>query len=195
MKSEVPGEVISPNVLLAGSSGYVGSRLIPLLEQEPLILRCLARTPDKIPTGAKETTQVVRGDALDRQSLDDALHNVHTAYYLVHLMSGSKDFQTDDRMAAKNFAAAAREAGVQRIIYLGALGDGADPKLSPHLRSRHEVGQILRNSGVETIEFRASILIGSGSLSFDLIKAAYRSPTDNALSEVAFNADTTNRSG
>jgi uncharacterized protein YbjT (DUF2867 family) len=99
------------------------------------------------------------------------LQGVQTAYYLVHLMSGSSDFEQEDRQAALNFAAAARKAGVQRIIYLGGLGDDADPKLSPHLRSRHEVGEILRNSGVETIEFRAGMVIGTGSLSYQLMKS------------------------
>src|SRR5205814_93119 len=112
------------------------------------------------------TTEIVRGDVLDRPSLDVALRGVHTAYYLVHLMSGSKDFQREDRQAARNFAGAAKPAGVRRIIYLGGLGDDADPGLSPHLRSRHEVGTILRESGVETVEFRASVVIGAGSLSF-----------------------------
>src|SRR6185436_7864883 len=118
-----------------------------------------------------ESTQVVRGDVLDPPSLDEALRGVHTAYYLVHLMSGSKDFEKEDRQAATNFARAAARAGVRRIVYLGGLGDDADPDLSPHLRSRHEVGQILRESGVETVEFRASLVIGTGSLSFDLVKS------------------------
>ena len=117
------------------------------------------------------TTEIVQGDVLDPASLDEALQGVHTAYYLVHLMSGSKDFEKEDRQAATNFAQAAKKAGVRRIIYLGGLGDDADPKLSPHLRSRHEVGKILRDSGVETIEFRASLVIGTGSLSFDLVKS------------------------
>lgn len=160
-----------PVVLLTGASGYVGGRLIPLLEQSPEALRCLARNPDKLRPLVKETTQIVRGDVLDPASLDEAMRGVDTAYYLVHLMSGSKDFEKDDRQAASNFAQAARKAGVRRIIYLGGLGDDADPKLSPHLRSRHEVGQILRDSGVETIEFRASLVIGTGSLSFDLVKS------------------------
>jgi uncharacterized protein YbjT (DUF2867 family) len=114
---------------------------------------------------------VVRGDVLDRNSLDQALAGVTTAYYLIHLMSSSDRFEQQDREAAENFSAAARQAGVQRIIYLGGLGEEADPKLSPHLRSRHEVGRILRSSGVETIEFRASVVIGNGSLSYDLIRA------------------------
>jgi uncharacterized protein YbjT (DUF2867 family) len=158
-------------VLLTGASGYVGGRLLPLLEEQPVILRCLARNPDKLRPLVKESTQVVRGDVLDASSLDEAMHGVHTAYYLVHLMSGSKDFEKEDRQAAENFAAAAKKAGVRRIIYLGGLGDDADPKLSPHLRSRHEVGKILRDCGVETIEFRASLVIGTGSLSFDLVKS------------------------
>ena len=86
-------------------------------------------------------------------------------------MSGSKDFEKDDRSAAMNFAGAAASAGVRRIIYLGGLGDENDPELSPHLRSRHEVGQIFRTSGVETIEFRASAVIGAGSVSFELVRA------------------------
>jgi uncharacterized protein YbjT (DUF2867 family) len=161
----------SPVILLTGGTGYVGGRLIPLLEQQPVKLRCLARNPDKMRPSVKETTEIIQGDVLDPPSMDEALRGVHTAYYLVHLMSGSKDFEKEDRQAAMNFAQAAKLAGVQRIIYLGGLGDDADPTLSPHLRSRHEVGKFLRDSGVETIEFRASLVIGTGSLSFDLVKA------------------------
>ncbi len=162
-----------PMILLTGGSGYVGGRLIPMLEQRGAKLRCLARNPDTLRARVKEATEVVRGDVLDRPSLDVALRDVHTAYYLDHLMSGSgsKDFEREDRQAARNFAGAAREAGVRRLIYLGGLGDDADPKLSPHLRSRHEVGEILRHSGVETVEFRASMVIGAGSLSFELMKS------------------------
>lgn len=165
---EIPS---APVVLLTGASGYVGGRLIPLLEQQSLVLRCLARNPDKLRPLLTGAAQIVRGDVLDRPSLDQALQGVHTAYYLVHLMSGSHDFEQEDRQAAKNFADAARQAGTKRIIYLGGLGDDADPKLSPHLRSRHEVGQILRESGVETIEFRAGMVIGAGSLSYQLMKS------------------------
>jgi uncharacterized protein YbjT (DUF2867 family) len=171
LESKVPEIPKAPVVLLTGASGYVGGRLIPLLEQQPVVLRCLARNPDKLRPLVKEPTQIVRGDVLDPPSLDEALQGVHTAYYLVHLMSGSKDFEKEDRQAATSFAQAAKKARVRRIIYLGGLGDDADPKLSPHLRSRHEVGQILRDSGVETIEFRASLVIGTGSLSFDLVKS------------------------
>jgi uncharacterized protein YbjT (DUF2867 family) len=157
-------------VLLTGGTGYVGGRLIPLLEQRDVALRCLARDPDTLRSRVQPQTEIVRGDVLDAASLDTALQGVNTAYYLVHLMSGSTDFAEQDRNAATNFAHAAKAAGVKRIIYLGGLGDENDPKLSPHLRSRQEVGKILRSSGVEVIEFRASVVIGAGSLSFDLIK-------------------------
>jgi uncharacterized protein YbjT (DUF2867 family) len=162
---------IVPTILLTGGSGYVGGRLIPLLERQGVKLRCLARSPEKLRPRVETATEIVKGDVLDQPSLDRALQGVHTAYYLVHLMSGSKDFEREDRQAAMNFAGAARQAGVRRIIYLGGLGDDSLPDLSPHLRSRHEVGKILRESGVETIEFRASVVIGAGSLSFDLMKS------------------------
>jgi len=86
-------------------------------------------------------------------------------------MSDSKDFEKDDRQAAMNFSQAAKKANVKRLIYLGGLGGDSDTNLSPHLRSRHEVGKILRESEVETIEFRASMVIGSGSASFDLVRS------------------------
>jgi tryptophan-rich sensory protein/uncharacterized protein YbjT (DUF2867 family) len=115
-------------------------------------------------------TEVVPGDALDPDSLDGALQGVDTAYYLIHSMGSAGSFEQTDRQAAENFAAAAARAGVRRIIYLGGLGDSQQP-LSPHLHSRQEVGEILRTSGVQVIEFRASIVIGSGSLSFEMIRA------------------------
>lgn len=173
MPHEVPahGASTPPVVLLTGASGYVGGRLLPLLEQQPVQVRCLARTPDTLRPRTASSTTVVAGDVLDPASLAAALDGVHTAYYLVHLMSGSDDFEAEDRAAARHFATAATHAGVRRIIYLGGLGDDADPQLSAHLRSRHEVGEILRASGVETVEFRAGMVIGGGSLSYRLMKS------------------------
>ncbi len=160
-----------PVVLLTGASGYVGGRLLPLLEQQPVQVRCLARSPNALRGHTAASTTVVGGDVLDPASLAPALAGVHTAYYLVHLMSGQGDFEEQDRAAATHFANAAKQAGVQRIIYLGGLGDDADPELSAHLRSRHEVGEILRGSGIETIEFRAGMVIGAGSLSYRLMQS------------------------
>jgi len=114
--------------------------------------------------------EVVQADCLDRTSLASALVGISTAYYLVHSMGSPGQFEKEDRQAARNFADAACDQGVQRIIYLGGLGN-QDQALSAHLRSRHEVADILRSSGVPTIEFRASIVIGSGSLSFEMIRA------------------------
>ncbi|WP_165251012.1 NAD(P)H-binding protein [Paludisphaera soli] len=160
----------SPLVLVAGASGYIGGRLIPALENRGVRVRALARKLDALRGRLGAASEAVAGDVLDRPSLDAPLAGVETAYYLVHLMSGAEDFEEQDRRAAANFAEAARAAGVRRIIYLGGLGDDDDPGLSPHLKSRHEVGAILRKSGVETIEFRASAILGPGSLSYDMVK-------------------------
>jgi uncharacterized protein YbjT (DUF2867 family) len=159
-----------PLILLTGVTGYVGGRLLKRLETDGHRLRCLARRPDPLRARVLAGTEVVAGDALDPASLASALRGAHTAYYLVHSMGTGGDFEDEDRRAARNFGEAAREAGVKRIIYLGGLGESGDA-LSPHLRSRHEVGRVLRESGVEVIEFRASIIIGSGSLSFEMIRA------------------------
>ena len=119
-----PDDENRPRVLLTGGSGYVGGRLIPLLEKQGVRLRCLARSPEKMRSRVQPGTEIVQGDVLDPASLDRALQGVHTAYYLVHLMSGSKDFEKEDRRAALNFAGAAKQAGVRRIIYLGGLSAG-----------------------------------------------------------------------
>src|SRR5215213_2526128 len=102
---EAPGDnPASPAVLLTGGSGYVGGRLLPLLERQDVKLRCLARSPDSLRPRVQPATEIVQGDVLEPASLDRALRGVHTAYYLVHLMSGSKDFEQQDRQGAANFA-------------------------------------------------------------------------------------------
>lgn len=159
-----------PLVLLTGATGYVGGRLLPLLEQREIRLRCLSRRPFALRSRVAETTEIVEGDLLDPASLDAALRGVDAAYYFVHSMGASGDFEEEDRAAAQNFVDAARRAGLRRIVYLGGLGEQSQ-RLSKHLRSRHETGRILRTSGAQVIEFRASIIIGSGSLSFELIRA------------------------
>ncbi len=155
--------------LLTGASGYVGGRLLRELERSGHRVRCTARNPAFLRERVPSSVDVVHGDVLDAETLPAALHGVHTAYYLIHSMGSTGDFERQDRAGAENFARAARTAGAKRIIYLGGLGHGDD--LSRHLRSRHEVGRILRESGVPTVELRASIVIGSGSLSFEMIRA------------------------
>ena len=157
-------------ILLTGATGYIGGRLLPLLERRGVRLRCLARRPEHLRPRTSESTELVAGDFLDPESLPPAFAGVDTAYYLIHSMGSAQDFGRDDRRAAANFAAAARQAGVRRIIYLGALGN-PEHALSEHLRSRQETGELLRASGIPVIELRASIIIGSGSLSFELIRA------------------------
>jgi uncharacterized protein YbjT (DUF2867 family) len=156
-------------VLLTGASGYVGGRLRQALEADGRSLRCMARRPEHLRSRVPAGTEVVAGDVLDPRSLDEALRGVHTAYYLIHSMATSRDYAQSDRRGAESFAEAARDAGVKRIVYLGALGQGE--RLSHHLASRQEVGRILRECGVPTVELRASIVIGSGSLSFELVRA------------------------
>ena len=160
-----------PIVLVTGATGYVGGRLLHRLE--PMgrhRIRCLTRRPDALAGRVADTTDVVAGDALDPESLRPAMEGVQTAYYLIHSMAAASPFVELDRVAASNFASAARAAGVRRIIYLGGLGDSRG-SLSSHLASRQEVGDVLRSSGVATIEFRASIVIGSGSASFEIVRA------------------------
>jgi uncharacterized protein YbjT (DUF2867 family) len=157
-------------ILLTGATGYVGGRLLRVLEQQGRRVRCLARRPEFLKPKVSVGTEIVAGDVLDPTSLRAALRGVSVAYYLVHSMGSAGSFEENDRQSARNFAAAAKAEGVERIIYLGALGNEGET-LSPHLRSRQEVGQILRESGVPALEFRASIVIGSGSLSFEMIRS------------------------
>jgi len=157
-------------ILLTGASGYVGGRLLPSLENQGYRLRCVARRPEILKPKVSPSTEVVAGDVLDRPSLDAAMRGVDVAYYMVHSMSSTGSFEETDRQAARNFCEAAKAAGVKGLIYLGGLGSDEE-ELSAHLRSRHEVGEILRQSGLPVCEFRAAAVIGSGSASFELIRA------------------------
>lgn len=158
-----------PRVLVTGATGYIGGRLVPSLIEAGVQVRCLSRTPSKLASVSwKEAVQIVGGDLLDAGSLREALEGVDIAYYLVHSMDGgSEDFRLRDRQAAENFARAAGEAGVRRIVYLGGLGEG---DLSEHLESRQEVGRILASGPTPVTELRAAVIIGSGSVSFEMLR-------------------------
>lgn len=158
-----------PEILLTGATGCIGGRLLEALEAKGRPVRCMTRRPEALNGKVGPQSSVVRGDCFDPASLTTAFVGVETAYYLVHSMGGSADFEARDRDAARNFGDAARAAGVRRIVYVGGLG--AAEGLSRHLRSRHETGEVLRNSGVPVIEFRSGIVLGAGSLSFELIRA------------------------
>ncbi len=157
-------------ILLTGASGYVGGRLLAALHHNGFSIKCLARNPASLESKVPPGVEVVQGDVLDATSLRPALKDVATAYYLVHSMGSTGKFEEQDRQGAENFGAAAKAEGVEKIVYLGGLGEAGD-ELSAHIASRQEVGEVLRASGVPVIEFRASIVIGSGSLSFEMIRS------------------------
>ncbi len=156
-------------ILLTGATGCIGGRLLAALEARGRAVRCMTRRPAALAGRVGAGTEAVYGDCLDPASLQAPLGGVDTAYYLVHSMGGGADFEAQDRAAARNFGTAARAAGVGRIVYVGGLG--AQAGLSRHLRSRHETGEVLRESGVPVVELRSGIVLGAGSLSFELIRA------------------------
>ena len=151
-------------VLVAGASGHVGSRLVPELVERGYHVRALSRNE----RGDEDGVDWTKGDVLDRRSLDAAFQGVRYAYYLVHGLADAEDFEASELDGAGAFAAAARDAGVERVVYLGGLAHGEG--LSPHLSSRHDVGEGLRREGPPTVEFRASVVIGEGSASFELVR-------------------------
>ncbi len=157
-------------VLLTGATGYIGGRLLRRLEEDGIRVRCLSRNPAVLNGRTGPLTEVVAGDVCDPASLERAVQGVRAAFYLVHSMGAAGSFERQDRQAAIDFSRAAERCGVERIIYLGGLAHGDERQLSSHLRSRLEVGRILRESRVPTIELRASIVIGSGSLSFEIVR-------------------------
>jgi len=156
-------------ILIVGASGYIGGRLVPLLAARGHDLVLMSR--DARPLAARfPDTRVVAADLLAPETLAPALEGIEVAYYLAHSMgAGERGFAERDRLAARNFAQAAARAGVSRIVYLGGLGDDA-ADLSHHLASRHETGAELAGHGVPVTEFRAAVIIGSGSASFEILR-------------------------
>jgi uncharacterized protein YbjT (DUF2867 family) len=157
-------------VLVTGATGYIGGRLVPRLLEAGFEVRCMTRHPDQLDDVPwRSDVEVVAGDALDHRTLPPAFEGCDTAFYLIHSMAGSRDFVDADRRAAENFRDAATAAGVRRIVYLGGLGSTEGP-LSEHLASRHEVGEVLLEGSVPTTVLRAAVIIGSGSMSFEMIR-------------------------
>ena len=156
--------------LVTGATGYIGGLLVPRLLDAGLPVRALARNPDKLATAPwRDDVEVARGDLTDPESLTEAFDGVDVVYYLVHSMGTSKDFVAAERESARNVVEAAKKAGVRRLVYLSGLHpEGAE--LSRHLMSRTEVGEILIDSGIETVVLQAGIVIGSGSASFEMIR-------------------------
>jgi uncharacterized protein YbjT (DUF2867 family) len=157
-------------VLVTGATGYIGGRLVPRLLAAGLRVRCFVRDPGRLQGRSwLSQVEVVRGDCLQAETLVPAMQGVEVAYYMVHSMAAGRDFEHRDVQAARQFGRAAREAAVKRIIYLGGLGD-PQSALSDHLRSRQETGRVLGEGGVPVTEFRAAVIVGSGSLSFELVR-------------------------
>lgn len=159
-------------VLIAGASGYIGSRLLLNLHKSGHLVRCGARIPEFLRSRVPDAVEVVTLDCLTPDTLRNACKNVDLAYYLVHSLgvSQGQHFENLEYQCAQNFADAAAANGIKKIIYLGGLGN-PDTQLSKHLRSRQKVGEILASTGVKVIEFRASIILGAGSLSFEMVRA------------------------
>ena len=158
-------------ILVTGASGYIASRLIPRLLEQGYRVRAMARQPEQIAARSwGNRIELVRGDITTPSSLESALDGVHTAYYLVHNMTIGRGYTHVEMQGALNFALAAERAGVEQIIYLGGLADPNDKHLPSHLHSRMETGEMLRRGKVPVTEFRAGVIAGSGSISFEMIR-------------------------
>ena len=166
------GSMSSPlNCLVTGASGYIGGRLVPELLSAGYAVRCMARDPGKLSDRPwSDDVEIAVADVMDESAVRRALEGVDVAYYLIHSLGTDASFERRDRTAAHTFAAAAKAAGVRRIVYLGGIISGQAGKLSPHLRSRAEVGDILLASGVPTAALQAAVIIGSGSASFEMLR-------------------------
>ena len=157
-------------VLVTGATGYIGGRLVPRIVEEGYRVRVLVRSKNRVLSRSwSEEVEIVEGDVQDRETLAEALSGVDYAYYLIHSMGIGPRFHELDISLAREFGKATKKAGVKRIVYLGGLGD-AEADLSEHLRSRQETGQALRESGVPVTEFRAAVIVGSGSISFEMVR-------------------------
>ncbi|HEY5490306.1 MAG TPA: NAD(P)H-binding protein, partial [Gemmatimonadaceae bacterium] len=156
-------------VLVTGATGYIGGRLVPRLLAKGHHVRCVARNPSRLEGHDWPGVEIVAGDLEDPEEAARVLRDIDVAYYLVHSMAAGQAFRVRDRITALAFGHAAAQAGVRRIIYLGGLGD-PDKVRSMHLVSRQEVGRCLSYGGVPTIEFRAAVIVGSGSASFEMIR-------------------------
>ncbi|MYC62203.1 MAG: SDR family oxidoreductase [Caldilineaceae bacterium SB0661_bin_34] len=160
----------SERILVTGATGYIGGRLVPRLLQEEYRVRVLVRSRVRVLSRPwSDQVEILTGDIFDPQTLAKVLAGVDSAYYLIHSMSRGSNFHNLDLEAARAFGQEAQKAGVNRIIYLGGLGD-PEGNLSQHLRSRQETGQALREGGVPVTEFRAAVIVGSGSISFEMIR-------------------------
>lgn len=159
------------NILVTGATGYIGGRLVPRLLEKKHIVRALVRDKARIEGRIwSDAIEVVEGNVNHPETLKDVMHGIDVAYYLIHSMeSGTKNFAEKDLDSARAFGRAAKEAGVKQIIYLGGLGRKGDD-LSEHLESRQKTGIALREAGVPVTEFRAAIIIGSGGISFEIIR-------------------------